>query len=85
MNLRTFTVAQVSEITGFPATRIYRMVKAGELRYIKGGSTNQVIRIFENSLTEWFDRHAQGGRASATRARVNGDDALPPVDHPAFS
>lgn len=88
-NLRTLTVKEVMERTGFGRDAVYRLVHRGALRYVRAGASKGAIRIMEASLEAWFAANEQGAEQKRASARerivLDADDELDrylPLDGP---
>lgn len=86
-NLRTLTVKEAMERTGFPRGLVYKLVRTGEWQHLKAGDASGTIRILETSIETWFATAVKGqAQVASARARaMDADSELPPVEHPAFS
>lgn len=82
-NLHTITVREAMTLTGFPRSAVYRLVHSGAWPSVRVGPNTSHFRIFEDSITAWFEKQQQ--QAAPTSHAIDADAALPEVKEPAFS
>src|SRR5688572_17247775 len=79
-DLRTLTVRQVMERTGFGRDVVYRLVSTGKVAHIRCSSGRGAIRILEASLEAFFEQQlaAEGKRRSlpVEKPALDADDEL---------
>lgn len=69
MDLRTLSVREAAEATGFSRDRIYELVKAQAVAVIRsGGAVKPRIRIIASSLEDWMRRHTTPAKYAPTAA-----------------
>jgi len=83
-NLRTLTVSQVMERTGWPRSTVYSLMDRGDLATVRLGARGR-YHVLESSLEEFFEKHTRGGskplpRANRAAERQAADDAVLPAD-----
>lgn len=55
------TIAQVCARLNVSRWTVHRRIKSGELEAIKDGNGNRFVRISEESLARYIERHQTGG------------------------
>ncbi|MBN1355511.1 helix-turn-helix domain-containing protein [bacterium] len=80
--MKTYTVKDVQEITGFGPEKIRRALRSGELKAAKPGGQ---YRISEHDLNEWYIRNGGGSlfgndaRETEPRGRTGASGSAGPV------
>ena len=86
MNLRTLSVTEAVNATGFSRDRIYELVRDGAVAVIRSaGKTKPRIRIIASSLEDWMTRASSPARPPKSAPTHDADREIPSVDSPLFS
>lgn len=67
-NLRTLSVNQVMERTGWPRSMVYRLMHRKEIATIRVGARGN-FHVLESSLEAFFDKNTVGADTSASRSK----------------
>jgi excisionase family DNA binding protein len=58
------TVKETARRLGLHPLTVRRKIKAGELPALQLGGPKCAIRVFEDELASWLERHRNGGEAA---------------------